>query len=120
MKDALALHPDYPLIATYVSVVEEKAGAGLYIQHLGVQRTVRPPEFTPIYDAELPEMILPVKQIPPSFTKTFMISDTLSVVQSFDAGFGARYYITFLALLPKSINNAWPSEERMLTEDHRG
>lgn len=78
----LDFYPDYFVVATDGSAVNETSGAGIYFPLLDAQYPVRPPDYTPVYDTEHIAILLALRRLPASISKVFILFDSLSVICS--------------------------------------
>lgn len=99
LRDLRETFNDHLFIATDGSVVGAKLGVGIYIPELDVPFSVRPPDHTPIYDAELIAIILALPRLLPSINKVLMVSYSLSMVSELGTEQDYPYYSLRLEFL---------------------
>lgn len=75
LQDHLENLNDPLLIATGGSVNGARLGAGIFIPRLHTQFSVRLPDFTPVYDAEMLAATLVLQRVPSNFRRVLILSD---------------------------------------------
>lgn len=91
------------VIATDASVNNEKAGVGIASDSLGWSFSVRLPDFTPIFEAELVAIILALRKIPTTETSAIILTDSLSVCAALTTSEQSRALAAFHTLAPPHL-----------------
>lgn len=116
VQDYLNGYRDHLQIATDGSVIQEKAGIGIYVRHLEFSFSVRLPDYIPIYEAEMLAMLLALRKVPATFTKVVILSDSRSVSDTLGRGVESKLFREFCGALPAHI-----TEVRLVwVPGHRG
>ncbi|XP_064462600.1 uncharacterized protein LOC135373307 [Ornithodoros turicata] len=91
-------------IFTDGSVVNEKAGIGFFIPSMGVRRSIRLPDYIPIYFAELVAVLMALQAVPSSHSLVCFFTDSLSLVSKLDSGISSHERDLLLAFSPSFIH----------------
>lgn len=103
LEDHLSKLDTNIVIATDASVYEEKAGVGITSLSLDWSFSIRLPDFTPIYQAELLAIILALRKLPLSITEVVILTDCLSVCSSLTAPNMSCTLEVFYSLVPRHL-----------------
>ena len=103
LEDYLVHAQTNNIIATDASVHDEKAGVGIASQSLGWSFSVRLPNFTPVFEAELVAIILALRKLPLNEISAIIITDSLSVCTALTTSDKSRALMTFRTLVPPQL-----------------
>lgn len=103
LKDHLATLNTHVVIATDASQRDEKAGVGIYSQSLDWSFSIRLPDYTPIFQAELLAIILALKKLQHRFADVVILADSLSVCTALITEKDTPILRSFRSLVPQQL-----------------
>lgn len=105
MQDHLRSFPSHVLIATDASQDREKAGVGIFSPSLDWSFSLRLPDFTPIFLAELLAVILALRKLESTVSQVVVMTDSLSICSSLSSPTDSRPLRLFKFLIPLHLNS---------------
>lgn len=103
LKDYLTHLSINNIIATDASVLNEKAGIGIFCTSLDWSFSVRLPDYTPIFIAELFAIILALRKLPASESEAVILTDSLSVCTALSTAKNLTLLSMISSLLPENL-----------------
>lgn len=103
LEDYIAHAEIKNIIATDASVNKEKAAVGIVSDYLGWSFSVRLPDFTPVFEAELLAIILALRKLPSNEESAMIITDSLSLCTTLTASEQSRALATLQTLVPPHV-----------------
>ncbi|XP_072145416.1 uncharacterized protein [Dermacentor andersoni] len=92
------------VIATDASSCEEKAGVGIYSPSLNWSFSLRLPDYTSVFHAELLAIVLALRKLPIHITRVIIVTDSLSVCSALTASTKSPTGNTFYSLAPPHLS----------------